>query len=64
MFLVNLFLPNIIILFPLKTLKNLHFSDIFRGHGDVALATNRLKPTNHLPFSTQCCIKGVKYVQS
>ena len=39
---INPFLPNIPILYSLKTSENLWFSDVFRGYKMGTLGTNRL----------------------
>ena len=39
---INLFLTNVPTLHPLKTTKNLWFSDVFRGYKMGTLATNEL----------------------
>ena len=40
--LINRFLANVLILYPLKTPENLWFSGVFRGYKMGALARNRL----------------------
>ena len=37
---INPFLANVLFLYPLKTLENLRFSDVFRGHRNVASSWN------------------------
>ena len=44
--LLNLFLVNVLILYPLKTLENLWFSGVFRGYKMGTLARNESKASN------------------
>ena len=44
---LNPFSINVPLLYPLKTLENLRFSDVFRGYRSGRLVGNGLKNYNH-----------------
>ena len=50
--LLSLFSTSVPLLYPLKTSKNLRFSDVFRGYGSGTLVENELKPIRYNALST------------
>ena len=47
---LNPYSPNVTFLYPLKTLENLRFSDVFRGYRNVTLGEYGLKLANKIPI--------------
>ena len=52
---VNLYLGNIPVSYPLKTLKNIWFSGVLRGSKMGALAKNRLNKSQNFARNLRIC---------